>query len=313
MRHHLGFVAAAVAACTLSFVAPAHAGTNKAWAAAKANLPADTSVAVAVDVSAIANSATFQKLFPVLLGKNDDVKAGLELVKTACKVDPLSSIKSLAVGLDATQSDGVLFVTSPDFTPAKLTSCLKEVAKAKGAGAKVDAITVKTDGGITEMVSDDGKHLFFGWVGADTLVIAPKHIEDKAALKAWMAGGYAKGANAKIMAKVNTNAAVFVASSVAKSIDDSHSMKSGYGWLTLASGKLAIEFHGDLGDAAVTKKTADDASAQISQLQKNPPLPALGDMLKGVTIVAVGSEIVAKASVVEKDFADLMVLILAST
>ncbi len=312
MRHLSGFVAAAVAVCTLSFVTPSLAGPTKAWTAAKAGLPADTAVVVSVDVTAIAKSATFTKLFPIMLDKSDDAKSALDLVKTTCGIDAVTAFKSLAVGLNSTQDDGAVFVqVAPDLTAAKLVGCLKDVAKSKGASDKVDAITVTTAGGITELAAGD-KHIVFGWVGGDVLVFVPKHVEDKAALKTWMGGGFAKSPAAKVVGKVNTNASVFVASSIGKAVDATHNMTQGYGWLNLASGNLSIEFHGDFGDAAAAKTLASDASNQLDQVRKNPPLPSLADMLKNVSVASAGTEIVGKATVVEKDFADLMILVLGS-
>ena len=311
MRHFPGFVAAAVAVCTLSLVTASQAGTTKAWTAAKGAMPADTSVTIGIDVTAIAKSTTFEKLYPIAVGKNEDVKQGLELVRTACKFDPLVAIKSVAIGLDATQSDGAVYVHIVDLTPAKLASCLKEVAKAKGAGAKADLVTVKTEANITEMQAEE-KHIFFGWIGTDVLVMVPKHLDDKAALKNWMGGGLAKGALGKMLGKVKTDAAVFVVSTVGKPIDATHSLKQGYGWLGLASGNLSLEAHADLGDAAAAKSLATDASTQIDQMRKNPPLPSIADLLKNVTVAPAASEIVVKATVVEKDFADLVAMAMAA-
>jgi hypothetical protein len=311
MRHLPGFVAAAVATCTLPFVATSFAAPTKAWTAAKASLPADTAVVVGIDVSAIAKSATFTKLFPVLLAKSDDAKQALDLVKSACKIDPLVALKSVAVGLNSTQDDGAVYLNVIDLDAAKLTSCLKEVAKAKGAGDKVEALTVTTTAGITEMASGD-KHLFFGWIGTDVLVMVPKHLEDKAALKNYMGGGFAKGTLTKMLGKVKTESAIFVASSVGKSLDATHTLKQGYGWVTLAAPNLSIEFHGDFGDAAAAKGLATDASTQIDEMRKNPPLPAVADMLKNVSVVSVSTEVVAKATVIEKDFADLVSMALAT-
>jgi hypothetical protein len=247
----------------------------------------------------------------MLVGKDEDMKQGLELVKTACKIDPLTAIKSVAIGLDSTGGDGAIYINAPEITATKLVSCLKEVAKAKGKGDKVDQLVVKTDHGVTEMALDD-KHMFFGWIGSDVMVILPKHITEREPLKAWMGGGYTKSPLAKTMAKVNTSAAVFAGSTVGKEMDAQHTMKGGYGWVTLAAGNLAIEFHADLGDPAASKDLATQASTQLAEVRKNPPMPQLADMLKNVTVAAAGNEIVGKATVVEKDFADLIGVILAS-
>ena len=311
MRNLPQVVAAAIAVCTLSFVAPADAGANKAWTAAKAAMPADTSVAIGIDVTAVAKSATFEKLFPIALGKDAQIKQGFDLFKVACKMDPFVVIHGMAVGLDATQSDGAIFIHIADFNPQKLETCLQQVAKAKGAGAKADSVSMTTKDGVTEL-TNEGAKLYFGWLNGDVLVMVPKHLEDRAALKTWMGGGFGKGALGKMMGKVNTSSAVFVASTAGKSIDATHNLKQGYGWITLSGANMAMEFHGDLGDAAAAKGLATDATTQVQQLRDNPPLPAIADMLKNVTVTPAATEIVLKASVVEKDFADLVALLLSS-
>jgi hypothetical protein len=263
---------------------------------------------ISVDTSAIAKTATFGKLLPFALDKSDDAKEAIGLIKATCGIDAFTAIKSIAVGLNGTQDDGAAFIQlAPELTAAKLGACLKDVAKAKGKTQKADDFTFTTAGGITEIAATD-KHLFFGWVGSDVLVVVPKHIEDKAALKTWMGGGFAKSPASKVVAKVNANASVFVASSVGKSLDATHNMTVGYGWLNLSGANLTLEFHGDLGDAAAATKIASDASAQLDQVRANPPLPALAGLLKSVTVAAASTEVVAKATVVEKDFADFVML-----
>jgi hypothetical protein len=306
-----GLVGVALAVCTVSLATPAFAGPTKAWAAAKTALPADTSIAIAVDVTALSKSKTFQKLLPPLLGSDRDMKQGLDELKATCKIDPLVAIKSLVVGLDATQSDGAVFMDVAGLNPGKLHTCLQQIAKAKGKEAKAASLQVKTVDHITEM-SNESKHLYFGWVGSDVLVMVPKHLDDRDALKAWMGGGFAKGALSKTLEKVNTNSALFIASIVGKVIDANYTIKQGFGWLTLEKGNLFAKVDADLGSEASAKAVVAESNADLEQLRKNPPLPKVAELVKHVTITQSGSEMVMTGTAPEKDVAEMLSLLVAS-
>ena len=297
--------------CSVSLATPAFAGPTKAWVAAKTAMPADTSVAIAVDVTALSKSKTFQKLLPPLLASDKDMKQGLDELKATCKLDPLVAIKSLVVGLDATQSDGAVFMDVAGLNPAKLQTCLQQIAKAKGKEAKAASVQVKTVDHITEM-SNEGKHLYFGWVGTDVLVLVPKHLDDRDALKAWMGGGFGQGALSKTVEKVNTNSVLFIASIVGKVLDANYTIKQGFGWLTMERGKLFAKVNADLGSTASAKAVVAQTNGDLEQLRKNPPLPKVDELVKNVTISQSGSEVVMTGSAAEKDFAEMLSLVVAS-
>ena len=314
MRNLSVLVAVGAATLALTSPSPARAGTTKAWTVAKANLPAQTAVAIGIDAATIIKSATFQQVFQAAIAKSTDAQQVLDQVKATCKIDPLAVVKSVAVGLDAQQDDGAVYVTVAGFTPGKLVGCLKDVVKAQqqaqGSASKVDAIKVTTDGNITEMSGGD-KTIYFGWLGGDTLVVVPKHMDDKTELKTWMGGGFSQSEVAKTLASVKTDATVFVTSSVGKSLDATHTIHNGYGWANFAGGKIAVEFHGNLGDPAAAASLASDANTQLAGMRTSPPIPALGPMFKTLAVTSVKSELVATTSMSEADLSSLISLALS--
>ena len=274
-------------------------------------MPADTSVAIGLDVTALAKSKTFQKLLPLLLSSQKEVKRGLEEFKVACKLDPLVAIKSIVVGLDATQSDGAVFINIPNFTPVKLQTCMQQIAKAEGKGAKTGSLKLRTVEHVTEL-SNHGRSLFFGWIGSDVLVMVPKHLESREALRAWMNGGFDKGPLSKLMTSVNTSSAVFLASAAGKKIDASYTIKKGFGWLTLEKGNLAVKLDADMGSEASAKAVVAETNADLVQARENLPLPQLADMVRNVSITQSGTEMVITGTAVEKDFAEIVATVVAS-
>src|SRR6185436_5567423 len=81
-----------LAAAALSLVAlPARADTAKAWSAAKAGLPADAKVVLALDFAALQKTQVFAELWPKLLERFDAAKV-LDEMKAECKLDPMAMV-----------------------------------------------------------------------------------------------------------------------------------------------------------------------------------------------------------------------------
>lgn len=285
-------VAVGVALCVLPVTA--RADTAKAWAAAKAGLPATTAVVVGFDVAALTKLSLFKMAFPLLLSQKPEVKAGLELIKTTCKIDVLATVEAMVAGTDKEQKAGALYLQVKGIDDKALIVCLEAIAKSKGSTVKVTM-----DRAITEIAVGTDK-IFLTWINKDVIAMGVE-ASDKAELQTWTGGNkaFAKSPAGVLAAKLDTKAAIWAATTVEREVD-AIKMKGGYGGLTSAKGNLAFDLHLKLPSAADAKKVADKASADLATKINEPGLaPALKPVLESVTIKNAGVEVVVKASVAE--------------
>ncbi len=286
-------VAVGVALCLLPVTA--RADSAKAWAAAKAGLPAKTNFVVGMDVAALTKLSLFKMAFPLLLSQKPDVKATLEVIKTTCKIDVLATVEGLVAGTDEAQKEGALYLQVKGIDDKALTSCVQAIAKSTGS-----TVSVTVDAGITEITVGKDK-VFLTWVTKDVVVVSLE--SDKTQLQAWIGGkkAFAKSPAGLLAAKIDTKATIFAATAVGREIEGTKmKMKGGYGGLTSAKGNLAIDLHLLLPSAADAKTLADKASAELTGKINEPGLaPALKPVLESVTIKNASTEVVVKANVAE--------------
>ena len=288
----------------------AHADAAKAWATAKANLPADASLVAGVNVSAIASTQVFKDMFPKLVASNADFKDFLDLAKTQCQIDPIASVGGVVVAADATKSSGVVYVSLNGVTQDKLAACADKIAKAKASN---DKLTFKKDGNIIEVTSaTKNKSVFFGWATPDVMVI-PKD-GDKAVLQKWMGGkgAFAKSSLGMVTGKVKTTSAVWAATSEGRTLQTGMNMKAGYGDLDDVKGTISIGVHIQLGNPAEAAKTATEMNTQLTQAKNGGGLPAMfGAILQNLTIKANGDELVLATNAAEKDVISLAQMLIS--
>lgn len=276
----------------------AEADAAKAWAAAKANLPKETSVVVGLDLTRLTSSSLFKMAFPLLMSREPEIKDGLELVKTTCKIDPLTAIEGAVIATAKDSKDGAMYLALDGVDEPKLVACLEAIAKAK----KLDAVSVTTtrDGAIAELTMGSDK-IYAKWIGKDVLVL-PLDIDNKAQLKRWAGTkhGLAKASVAKAVGKVATKAAVWMVTA-AESDLEGVKMKLGYGSLDTAAGALTADMHVVAASAAEAKAAADKIQKELAAIAQGQNASGLAAVLKGITVTAVKDELVIKASILEKD------------
>lgn len=291
---HVIAASAALALCTLSL--RAEADSARAWAAARDNLPANTTTVVGADLTAISKSALFNQLMPFALAQAD-VKKPLELVRSACKFDPLTAVHGAVVATGDDKGPGVIYLSLGVDQP-KLMKCLEDVAKATGdKGAK---LAVKKTGAITELAMGADK-IYMSWIGADVVALA-FDAKEKGALEKWIGGKGALGKTAlgKTLASANTKAALWGATTSAKELDPGVNMKGGHGALTIAGGTLAIDLRVTLDSAKAATDAAAKATAELAKAVKGPDLPdGVKTIVKQTSIKAIGAEVAVKTSVAE--------------
>lgn len=298
----MGITRSALLAALLVAV-PLRAHADKAaWSAAKANLSKDTTVLVGLDLSQLTKSSLFTMAFPLMLSQQPEVKEGLELIKSTCKLDPLKVVTSVVVGTDDAQKHGAMFVSLDGIDQLKIVSCLEAVAKAKGKDTKV---AVTTDGKITELALGD-KKIYLTWIGTNVIAL-PIDVANKADLAAWTTKGLARSKVGKAMSKVNTSNALWAVSAVAKDIDDKTKMKMGYGSFAMANATIKADLHLQLGSAADAKAAAEKAQKDIATKAQSPDLGAnVQKFLAGIAVTAVADELQVKASIAESDVLGLV-------
>jgi hypothetical protein len=305
-------IAGIVVAAALSWVSVrAHADTSKAWAAAKAGLPADAKVVIGIDLAAIQKTQLFATYYPKLLAKSDGGKV-IDAMKAACKLDPLTSVQGVVIATTLDQEDGASYIALSGIDKAKLSSCLPLAIQSGDKDAKV---AIKHDGNITQ-ITKGTTIAYVGWASKDVLVV-PFKTEDKAAVTRWMSGkgALAKAELGKTLGKLNTSAAVWGAGNAGKDgkeIESGITVKLGYGTLVFAKGNLDVDVHAVMGDAKQAATMAAEAKTQIDQARQGGVMPpAISGMLKAVAITTANDEIVVKASVAEKDLASALELALS--
>ncbi|MEO7733419.1 MAG: hypothetical protein ABIY55_20825 [Kofleriaceae bacterium] len=302
----VGFlVAAGLSLVSLTAVREAHADAGKAWAAAKAALPADAKLVIGVDFAAIQKTQAFATYYPKLRDK-PEVSKVLDSMKASCKLDPLTTVQGVVVAMSDDQSEGAVYLAITGADRARLSSCLQTAGQEANKGAKV---TITQDGAITTL-TENADTSFFGWIGKDVVVVATK-AKDKASLVKWMGGKGALGKTdlGKTLAKVNTGAALWGAGEHSKELQPGITAKGGYGSVTFSNGNLAADVHGVMASADQATTMATTANKQLADAKASGALPApiLG-LLKSVTVTPAKDEVVVKANVVEKDFMTVLAM-----
>jgi hypothetical protein len=286
----------------------AGAETSRAWAAAKDNLPADTAIVMNVNIAALAKSQIVSQMLPMMLGADEDAKKTLDIFKSECKLDPFTAMQSVLVGTDAAQQHGVAYIALAGIDRPKLTACMSSIAKVMAK----KPVTIKSDGNISEIALDKGT-VYVGWIGNDVLVV-PLKDNDKASLASWMGGkgSFARSTAAGPVAKLNTSAAIWGATTVTKQLPDA-TMKVGYGSISYANGNLSADVHAQLDNPKQAAAMATQVNGQIAQFKGDKSIPqGITDAIKTVKVTSVADEVAVKASIAEKDLAQLLMMLLRS-
>lgn len=292
-------VCAGVAIACLA-ASPASADVSKAWAAAKANLPATTELVVGFDVAAAVATPTFAKLFPLVVKEERDLEQGISLVKAACKLDPVASVDGIVVAArPEPDEEGIVFVQLKGVDRAGAEACLGAMLKA--AGEK--SATVRQEGALT-VLRVDGDTIHFLWVGPDVVAMTFEP-DKKASLTTWSGqqGALAKAPVMAHLGKVDTKAIAWGAFDLAKPIDDDDlNVKRGSGSATLKAGKITLAMRGTFDNAksasATVAKMKKDVARELKS--KSTPAPAR-KLLRAMVLSTAGAEASLKLTASEAD------------
>jgi hypothetical protein len=282
---------------------PARADITKAWAAAKASLPADTKAVIGIDITALQKSELFKALIAQMMGS--DGRAKLDAMKAACKVDPLTALQGVVIALGDARDDGAAFLALNGVDRTKASACL-QVAAANGD--KTAKVTITQDGPLTQIgVGTSLKYV--GWIGKDVVVI-PLKSDDKAAFAKWAGGkgAFAKSSAQKSVGKANTQAAVWFAGDKPTSIDLGMPVTGGYAGVTVGNAKVGVDAHIKMTTASDASTLANGIKTQLEQGKKaaEGQMPSIAAVFSAVTVTQASDEIAIKANVNEPDLAQVI-------
>lgn len=303
---------AALALTIAALHGQARADAARAWAAARAGLPADTKVVIGVDVATVQKTQLFATYFPRLRDQ-PAIANLLDAIKDGCKIDPLAVIQGIVFASSSDHEDGAMYLAVSGIDRTRLSSCLQATAQAAAPraeagdkpGDKQAKVTVKQAGDIIE-VSRGGATGYVGWVGND-VIVRTLHATDKSSLVKWMGG---KGALARsdvgrALARVNTAAAMWAADIEVRELQPGMTAKGAYGAATYARGRLSADLHfvmENAGQAGAASMIANQQLNGVNLLKLTGQVPPeVVAVVQGITVTTDNDEVRVKANVAEKD------------
>jgi hypothetical protein len=271
----------------------AAADSSKAWNAAKKLIPANMEMIGGVNAATAHNSALYQALLPVLLGKAGGASGELDGIKAECNIDVINSLDSLAFGLDASQQ-GTVVIAFRGVTRSQLEGCLVKRAKEKGK-----TLAISNAGGLTTYSGMNDSNLYTRWVGSDVVAISTSP-GDKASTTAALAGGIANDKNLRGMAMVNTAASLWLVTNKQGDVPPElggGKMIGAYGSANVANSTIAVDAHVGVDSPATATAVVAKSQAQLTSAASGPPF---ADLLKTVKISAAASEVLVTAQLPEQ-------------
>lgn len=278
-----------VLVASLLVATTAQASPQRAWEAARDNLPASAKMVLGVNVEgAMASSLS---IFAPPLVASTGAKAVFDRVQSTCKLDPIKAIDSLVIVEGAKTGVGAYYLSLDDrdgLDKASVTACLTKL--------ELDAKVATA------------------WIGTDVLVIAAAPA-DKAMLATYTSGkgAFAKSALGKLVAKTNTNATMWAASVNPRAVQGKK-MKQGFGGFDIANGTLTATIAMTFASPAEAKTVEKLANDQIIALLASGQLDAIVmEMLNKVSITTKVAELQIVGSIPEKQILPLIQAITTSS
>ena len=296
MRTRIAFALLAVAALAV----PAFAKDKTAWEAAQASLPKGTNLLVGIDVAKITATETFKKAVTDALAAEPEAKEGIAMVQETCGIDIFNVVSQCVVGMNLDTKEGAIFLQLNGVDEKKLTECGKKILSTK----MQKTLTAKKKGTIVEYtVKGETDKLYVGWPAKNVLAFAFEP-EQKAMITKVLAG---KGklmkdaAAKKALAAVKPTTLLFGAAFGGAELTGAK-VTMVHGFADLAAGKLSAEIHAFFTDAAVAAELAKQGKEELAKEAAGLP-PALGKIVKSVTLTAKDTELVITGSATEAELA----------
>lgn len=285
--------------------APASADTSKAWQAAKDNLPPTTPAIAGFDVAAIVKLPAFGKLLDLVKKDARDVREGLELLKSACGLDPTKAVDGVVVAGDPNgRDDDVMLFLQLTIDRTKASACIESMLKAV---EKRKQVTVKQNGIYSE-VSVGGDTAFFAWVSPN-VVAFNLDPGNKARLDGFLGKqGLARSPVGALLGKLDPKAVASGAIKTAKPLDRDVPVTSAYGNALLSGNTVSATVVGTATDAAAVTKLTDELNYELAKTIRRDRTPAVAKkIMRAIAITSAGNDVTIKGSANASELVDALV------
>ena len=334
-----------VAAVLARTASAAHAD-SRSWAAVKGMLPDNVNVVAGANLAALRGTSIYQTVVPQLLAKDRDAQRAFDLAKSTCSIDLHGAIIDVTFAM-ADDERGVLVAAidksldqkrmldcatkvllsqntapiekEPVATEPPRTGGLKAgtkkstpapIAKAPAAPAPAPKIISKTTGKITEYgIEGDPKRFYIAWLAPDVLAVATD-ADDKALLDKMLAGKGAKGTLGTYLGKASSNAAIWLASTKAQSIQQGVNMKGAFGTIDTTKGNVSFDMSLVLADAKEAKGFVEHVKALVGSMKGQIP-PQFVKLVDALKLSAAADAANFKLVASEKDIMSVLALALS--
>lgn len=308
--------AALVVLSTLGLGASAADAAPKSWLAARAVLPDDVNVLAGANLAALRGTSLYQQIVPALIAKEDDAKRAFAMAKATCNIDLHTVIDDATVAIAGDERGVIVLGLGRGIDQKKVIECLNKLSvqlapKGTPAAGKPKAapkVTAKAVGKVTEYgVAGEPKKLYLAWLAKDVVAISTD-ADDKALLDK-MIGGRGARALGGVMAKVNTNASMWLATTKTAPMQQSANatVKSVSGTVDTAAGQVSVDMRAQMGSASEAKKLVDDATAMVAAARSQVPAQ-FAKIVDSLKLAATGADATVSLSVPEKDLLTILSL-----
>jgi hypothetical protein len=250
-------------------------------------IPADSEVVFGLNFAQLQQSALWKQYSPKLMEKMSDK---LNQVKTAGGFDPMTSFKSMSMGMKnvgaggGAKPDGVMVVHGPD--KAKIMACMD---KYKAEAAKNDT-EITIDGDVVLVKSTkDNETAAMTFVNDTTMIATIGTLGTKDGVKAAAKGGNGLKSSQMfndLFGKINTSDSLwFLVNGNSPLLDKASMMgkpKAMYGSLNITDG-LAVDFH-------VKSSSADEAKSLVDMAKAQTDSPQVKQMVDKIEITNNGDD-----------------------
>ncbi|MBK9033479.1 MAG: hypothetical protein IPL61_19805 [Myxococcales bacterium] len=294
-------VAVAVAGLVLS-VATTASAESKSWAAVKGSINPKANVIAGGSLAAARSTKAFTSAIQMLLSEEADAKRAFDLIKDGCNIDVPTAIADFTLVMK--DGDNPLVVFGLDgLDEPRVRTCLESIAlKETGKAVK---LTAKKAGKVTiYSVPGEREKLYFAWLAKDVVAFT-EDPTNKGKLAAALGKRPAKGDLGKLVAKVNTDAALWAAVAI-KEKEDGMTILGGYGGVELAGGKWKGAAHVLMGSAADVQKAVGMGSAGLGEIKKQAKGTPAAPLIDSIQISGNGVELDVSGSLVDTDITKLI-------
>lgn len=302
MSRRLLLVAALVVAPSVAF-----AGPSRAWTAAR-KVHQNAPIIAGIDVASAKSSEAFKTFFPVLLKQQPKAQTVLDDLKKHCDFDPFVAINSVVAVIDDSGGGnaGAFYIAlNKGWDVTTVGECAQKMAKSIKGEVKMGAIKK----GVQEIEFVGGTDkAYLGWIGKDVLVFSSDPGNKTFVEK--MVSGKGGGAAAKLAAKLDTSATVWMAVIKEQSLPENMKMKAMAGTVKIAGGNVAMDLKMGMGDKKQAATFVTMANKELPALTPNLP-PAAQTLIKTLKLKSAGADVQATATGTEQDVISLVQMALA--